>query len=208
MGKTDVTDYTQSAFTDEYGFAPERLVDLKALMGDPSDNIPGVPGVGEKTAMALMAEFGSLDAVYASLDSPAIRDAARKKLADGRESAFLSRELAAIRRDMPLELNLETAVLRGYDAPRLAELFMRLGFRSLIEQMGLEKPETPRLEFELPEGLDAGKIGSNIKDEMRRGNDPGWIFDVSLAAYVLDPSARKYGVPSLTERYLGCEYTE
>ena len=79
-GRTETVKYTPEVFADEYGFEPKKIVDLKALMGDSSDNIPGVPGIGEKTAMTLLREFGSLEGVYDNLDSPDIKNNVRKKL--------------------------------------------------------------------------------------------------------------------------------
>ncbi|MDR3209816.1 MAG: DNA polymerase I, partial [Oscillospiraceae bacterium] len=204
MGQTETTDYTAARFAEEYGFAPEKLVDLKALMGDASDNIPGVAGIGEKTAMSLMQAFGSLDAVYANVDSraAAIKDTVRKKLEAGRESASLSRELATIRAEIPAPLDLEGALRRDFDHARLYELFSRFGFTSLIVQMGVETPEEEPETFEIPRDLDVSKIGENIKDQLRAGLDGGWTFDVSLAAYVVNPTDRSYDLRSLSARYL------
>ena len=90
MGQTETILYTPERFREEYGFEPARMVDLKALMGDSSDNIPGVPGVGEKTALELLRRCGSLDAIYEHLDTLEIKDGVRRKLAAGEESARLS----------------------------------------------------------------------------------------------------------------------
>ena len=108
-GQTDTTDYTLALFREEYGFEPPQLIDLKALMGDSSDNIPGVPGVGEKTALDLVRRFHSVDTVYARLDTLDIRDSLRKKLAAGEASARLSYELATIDRTAPIDFKLSDA---------------------------------------------------------------------------------------------------
>ena len=101
-GQTTTVNYTPAVFEAEYGFAPARLIDLKALMGDSSDNIPGVAGVGPKTAGDLLHKFGTLDGVYAHLDSPEIKAKLREKLENGREMAYLSYDLATIRCNAPL----------------------------------------------------------------------------------------------------------
>ena len=151
-GKGDHTLYTPEVFQEEYGFPPKRLVDLKALMGDSSDNIPGVPGVGEKTALDLVRRFGSLDGVYDAVKDPQaeIKDSLRKKLTEGEGSAHTSFWLATIFREVPLEKcetcpgtaaeNLRWSLKR---TPELLAMMRRLGFRRLIEQWKLEKVEMP-----------------------------------------------------------------
>ena len=140
-GRSESTEYDTEAFQTQYGFPPARLVDLKALMGDSSDNIPGVPGVGEKTASALICRFGSLDAVYDNLENAEIKNAVRTKLTAGRESALLSYRLATISREAPLDFTPEENRLQPPDNDRLYEIFTRLEFSRLIESFGLTKPE-------------------------------------------------------------------
>ena len=96
MGQTETINYTPERFREEYGFEPIRMIDLKALMGDASDNIPGVPGIGEKTALDLIRRYGSVENIYADLDALDVKDGVRKKLAEGAESAKMSFELATI----------------------------------------------------------------------------------------------------------------
>ena len=138
-GQTSSVDYTPDRFEEEYGFAPKRLVDLKALMGDSSDNIPGVPGVGEKTGKELIRSFGSLDGVYANLDQEGLRPAVRKKLEEGKESAYLSYELATIRTDAPVPFVPEDNLTREPDRQRLYELFLKLEFVRLIDRYQLRQ---------------------------------------------------------------------
>ena len=138
-GQTDWKEYTPAVFAEEYGFEPPKLIDLKALMGDSSDNIPGVRGVGEKTAKELLWKFGSLDGVYANLDSEAIKPAARKKLTDDREMAYLSFELATIRLDAPIEFRPEDNLVQEPDKPALYDLFCRLEFVKLIDRYHLRE---------------------------------------------------------------------
>ncbi|MCI5753102.1 MAG: DNA polymerase I [Clostridiales bacterium] len=138
-GQTDTTDYTLALFREEYGFEPPQLIDLKALMGDSSDNIPGVPGVGEKTALDLVRRFHSVDTVYARLDTLDIRDSLRKKLAAGEASARLSYELATIDRNAPIDFKLSDAQRPIVYGGALYALFQRLGFRSFLEKWGVSR---------------------------------------------------------------------
>ena len=139
LGQSTTTVYTPESFREEYGFEPGGMVDLKALMGDSSDNLPGVPGIGEKTALELIRRFGSLDGVYEHLEDAAIKPAVRKKLEAGRESAYESYELATIARNAPVDYAPESWVM-----PRtgeIYELFRRLSFTKFMEKWGL-RPES------------------------------------------------------------------
>lgn len=137
MGQTETILYDKARFEEEYGFAPPFMVDLKALMGDASDNIPGVPGIGEKTALDLVRRFGGVENIYANLDTLDIKDSVRKKLDAGRESAKMSYTLATISRDAPIELDPAEAAWKPDFGPELYEVLNRLGFRKFIEKWGL-----------------------------------------------------------------------
>lgn len=134
-GQTTATLYTEEMFRDEYGFMPERMVDLKALMGDSSDNIPGVAGVGPKTATDLLSRFGTLDGVYDHLED--IKESVRKKLVACRENAYLSYELATIRCDAPVSFAPDSCLRKEPDKEALLEIFQKLEFRKLIEKYRL-----------------------------------------------------------------------
>ena len=136
-GQTNATLYTQEKFWEEYGFEPKKLIDLKALMGDSSDNIPGVAGVGPKTATELLLKFGSLDGVYENLMDTSIRPKLREKLEAGRENAFLSYELATIVSEAPIDFEPKDAVIQPYNRAELYKLFQRLEFVKLIDKYGL-----------------------------------------------------------------------
>ena len=136
-GQTGATLYTREKFEEEYGFEPKKLVDLKALMGDSSDNIPGVAGVGPKTATDLLKKFGSLDGVYANLQDASIRPKLREKLEAGKENAYLSYELATIVSEAPIDFEPMDAVVQPYNRPALYELFQKLEFVRLIDKYGL-----------------------------------------------------------------------
>ena len=144
MGQTDTIEYTPERFREEYGFDPIRMIDLKALMGDSSDNIPGVPGIGEKTAKDLLVRFGTVADIYRDLDALDIKPGVRKKLTEGRGSAQLSFDLATIRTDAPIDFALESAVWDHDYQPELYDWFRRLNFTSLSEKWGLQPSDPAR----------------------------------------------------------------
>ncbi len=255
-GQTLYNTYTPATFLEEYGFEPEKLVDLKALMGDSSDNIPGVAGVGPKTATDLLLKFGSLQALYENLQDSSIRESLRTKLVENREMAFLSYDLATIRCNAPITFQPSDALCKGVNKDSLRELFLRLEFLKLMERYELtgQKTETvvcsmaemlPDCEADCAVHMDkdlrkcyiatdhgvavadlmedreylvrlfassSKKICSNAKDlyhTLREENLPekGISFDISLAAYCLNPSMGDYSVPRLAISYLSCEAT-
>ena len=138
MGQTETKEYTPELFREEYGFEPVRIIDLKALMGDSSDNIPGVPGVGEKTAMDLVQRYGTLQHIYGKLDELDIKEGVRKKLREGRESAELSYELATICTAVPIEFEPADALWHDNYKRGLYGLFKKLGFNKFIEKWRIE----------------------------------------------------------------------
>ena len=139
MGQTTTKDMTPESFREVYGFAPAHIVDLKALMGDASDNIPGVPGVGEKTAMALIQKYQSIDEIYRLLPDIEAKPNVIKKLTEGEESARQSFHLATIVMDAPLEFSPQDN-LRKAPSDALYPLFMKLEFTKLIDKYGLKPP--------------------------------------------------------------------
>ncbi len=141
MGQTETIMYTPERFQEEYGFEPKLMVDLKALMGDTSDNIPGVPGIGEKTAMELVQRFGTIENIYAQLADLDIKEGVRKKLAAGEESARRSYWLATILREVPIELTPADSIWNKNYTPALFGLFKRLGFNKFIEKWGITESE-------------------------------------------------------------------
>ncbi len=129
----DQTYITPEDVVRKLGVRPDQVVDYKALVGDKSDNIPGVPGVGEKTAESLLARYGTLDGIYAHLEE--IEPRWRSKLEAGRDLAYLSRDLARIRTDLPISIDLEQARPDAFDPARLEALFRELEFRSLLDKL-------------------------------------------------------------------------
>lgn len=137
MGQTTTKEMTPETFQEAYGFDPVHIVDLKALMGDTSDNIPGVKGIGEKTAMDLIQRYQSVEAIYADVEGVEAKPAVKKKLTEGEEQARMSYDLATIRCDAPIDFSPEDARRREPDGPALYELFLALEFNKLIDKMGL-----------------------------------------------------------------------
>ena len=140
-GQTSTTLYTEEKFREEYGFEPKKLIDLKALMGDSSDNIPGVAGVGPKTATDLLLKFGSLDGVYENIEDKSIRPKLREKLLNDKENAYLSYELATIRPEAPIDFEPRGAIVQPYNRPALYSLFQKLEFVRLIDKYSLRGAE-------------------------------------------------------------------
>ena len=147
LGQTTTKDMTPETFREQYGFDPIHMIDLKALMGDTSDNIPGVPGVGEKTAMALVQQYGDIDALYRRLPDIDAKPNVIRKLTEGEESARHSYWLATIVTDAPLDFDPAENLRRPF-RPELYDLFLRLEFQKLIDRYHLrphqetaEKPE-------------------------------------------------------------------
>ena len=139
MGRTTTTDYHPEQFREKYGIEPSEFIDVKALMGDASDNIPGVAGVGEKTAMSLIQNYKNIDYIYEHIDELEIKEGVRNKLKNDRDNAYLSYELATIDRNAPIDFDFSAAVRGGYNESELAALFTRLNFRSFISKLKLDK---------------------------------------------------------------------
>ncbi|MDQ2673368.1 MAG: DNA polymerase I [Chloroflexota bacterium] len=133
MGVAATVIYDEARVMERYGLRPDQMLDYKALKGDTSDNIPGVPGVGEKTASSLLQQFGTLDGIYEHLDE--VKGKMRDRLAEHRESAFMSREIGRILTDLPVKLGLEEARTGRYDRRAVAQRFRELEFRSLIDRL-------------------------------------------------------------------------
>lgn len=137
MGKPEIINYDKAALYEKYGLTPDEMIELKSLMGDSSDNIPGVAGVGEKTATDLISRFHSIDYIYENLDTIDIKDGVRKKLESGRESAYLSRELGTICKAAPINGDISSYITRPRDTAGLSRLMTSLEFFKLMEKMGI-----------------------------------------------------------------------
>jgi DNA polymerase-1 len=133
MGKAVTTVYDKEKLKEEYGVEPKGMIEIKALMGDSSDNIPGVAGVGQKTAGDLIRNYGSIDYIYENLDSLEIKEGVRNKLAVGKEMAFLSRELGSICKTAPINENISDYATKQRQDGDLARLMTKLEFFQLME---------------------------------------------------------------------------
>lgn len=137
MGKTEVVNMDKAALYEKYGLTPAEMIELKALMGDSSDNIPGVAGVGEKTATDLITRYHNIDYIYENLETLDIKDGVRKKLSEGKDSAYLSREIGTICRTAPISDDISAYKTKPRNESELAELMTRLEFFKLMEKMNV-----------------------------------------------------------------------
>ncbi|MCY8671130.1 DNA polymerase I [Bacillus haynesii] len=146
-GITDVEYYTPEHVREKYGLTPEQIIDMKGLMGDSSDNIPGVPGVGEKTAIKLLKQFHTVEELLSSIDEVSGKKL-KEKLEEFKEQALMSKELATITTEAPLEVTLDSLGYEGFDREAVLKLFKDLGFNSLLERIGEEPGEKEEEQFE------------------------------------------------------------
>ena len=135
MGNTTVTVYDADKVFEDFGVTPKEFIDVKGLMGDTSDNIPGVSGIGEKTAFGYIQKFKSIENLYDNLDDEIVKKAARQKLIDGKEMAFLSKKLCTIDRNVNLDLSIEDFKRNKYNISRLTELFINLEFNAFLKDL-------------------------------------------------------------------------
>lgn len=143
-GQPELRVYNPQKIREDYGIEPKQLIEVKALMGDSSDNIPGVAGVGEKTALSLIAKFQDLEGVYQSIDSPDIKSGVRQKLLKDKDNAYLSRELGTICCEVPYDISFEEC---SVDIPALRRKLASLELFRIIKRMGLEQEEQPFDQF-------------------------------------------------------------
>ncbi len=213
-GFSDLEEMDIPAIEEKYGILKSQFLDLKALKGDNSDNIPGVPGIGEKTAVKLLNEYGSLEGIYAHIEE--ISGATQKKLIAGRESAEMSLKLAKIMTDAPVKLS-DIPALK-LDFSRISEVFKRLEFNNLLKKLKIENGfsdrdaetevrEAPRVE--IPEGM---LVASNIKDLMHENAEfrervfqAKRLWDLDQADFLLNPLRRTgvEGVGTMEEALTG-----
>lgn len=213
-GFSDLEEMDIPAIEEKYGILKSQFLDLKALKGDNSDNIPGVPGIGEKTAVKLLNEYGSLEGIYAHIEE--ISGATQKKLMAGRESAEMSLKLAKIMTDAPVKLSDIPALKLNFS--RISEVFKRLEFNNLLKKLkienGLSEIETEPAEevvsrVEIPEGM---LVASNIKDLMHENAEfrervfqAEQLWDLDQADFLLNPLRRTgvEGVGTMEEALTG-----
>lgn len=178
-GISSMSEMTPKAVEEKYGITPSQVIDMKALMGDTADNIPGVPGIGEKTALKLLTQYKTLDNLYAHVDE--IKGAQGKKLAAGKDMAYLSYKLAAIKRDVPMETTLEE-MAQPVHISEMKELFSRLGI-NLLSQFGELPRFTALAEAKKEEVAKAGEKAEDWKDGLPfEGKETAISFDLEGTA--------------------------
>ncbi|WIY60570.1 DNA polymerase I [Bacillus arachidis] len=146
-GITEVDEYTKEALFEKYSLSPQQIIDMKGLMGDQSDNIPGVPGVGEKTAIKLLTQFETVEAVYENIDKVSGKKL-KEKLEANKEQALMSKELATIITDAPITVHVDDIEYKGYEASDVIPMFENLGFTSLLNKLGASSEETAPAELD------------------------------------------------------------
>lgn len=152
----------KKTFNDTYGFDPIHMIDLKALMGDSSDNIPGVKGIGEKGAIKLVSEYKTIDNIYENIDK--IKGATQIKLIDGKEDAYYSKDLVTIYREVPLDITFDDLLYKGENADELIDIYNDLGFYSLLRKINIsevKKKEDRKEEFKIISDINNVKISED-----------------------------------------------
>ena len=137
-GVTDTVNYTDDTVIEKYGVTPTEFIDVKGLMGDTSDNIPGVSGIGEKAASSPIQKFKSIENIYENIDDSSISKGVRSKLTDGREDAFNSKFLATIDRNVPINFKVEDCIIKEYNNELLVPLFTKLNFTSFLKKLDIK----------------------------------------------------------------------
>lgn len=160
LKQKDYIRMNEETFMDTYGIKPIRMIDLKGLMGDASDNIPGVKGIGEKTALKLLQEYDSLENVYDNIDN--IKGATKQKLIDGKESAFMSKDIATIYNEVPVTYSLEELKYDGPDVNGLREMYSDLEFYSFLKDFKEEEKKEEKLEYKIIENINDLKLKEKV----------------------------------------------
>jgi len=158
----------KESFFNTYGLEPIKMIDLKSLMGDASDNIPGVKGIGEKTALKLLQEYGSLDGVYQNIDN--IKGATQKKLIEDKENAYMSYDIATIYKEVPIDTNLENLKYKKEDTEELINIYNDLGFHSFLKKTNVKK-DTNSIKYTIVKDLSTIKIDSDVSINLDLDNE-------------------------------------
>ena len=199
MGKPQVTVYDEDKVKADYGVTPHEMIEIKALQGDASDCIPGVSGIGPKGAGQLIQAYHNIDYIYENLDKLDIKENMKKKLAAGKDSAFLSRGLGTIRTDAPVDTDLKNYVPRPCDRPAAARLMAKLEFFSFIKKLGLDTPgELPPAKndekTEVAENTDLGSLLNVLKKAGRADFVVNYTKSGEIESIVLNSENKIYTV--------------
>ena len=158
----------KEVFFNTYGLEPIKMIDLKSLMGDASDNIPGVKGIGEKTALKLLQEYGTLDNIYQNIDK--IKGATQTKLINDKENAYMSYDIATIYKEVPIDTNLENLKYQKEDTDELINIYNDLGFHSFLKKTDIKK-ETKEIKYKIITDINDIKIDSDVSINLDLDND-------------------------------------
>ena len=184
----------KKTFNDTYGFDPIHMIDLKALMGDASDNIPGVKGIGEKGAIKLVSEYKTIDNIYENIDK--IKGATQIKLIDGKEDAYYSKDLVTIYREVPLDITFDDLLYKGENADELIDIYNDLGFYSLLRKINtsdIKKEKSREEKFKIISDINDVKISedTSIYLDTTIGN----YHDAEILGIALYNSTLSYYIP-------------
>ncbi|MBC2283225.1 DNA polymerase I [Listeria booriae] len=164
-GITDMEENTPASLKEKYDLTPEQIIDMKGLMGDSSDNIPGIPGVGEKTALKLLHQFGTVEEVLANVDQISGKKL-QEKVQDNKESAIMSKELATINTDSPLEIKITDTKYNGYDTEKVIPLLKELGFATLLKNLQGDVAEPDKALENIPFEIVSEITDAHLEDTM------------------------------------------
>lgn len=172
-GITELEVFDNKIIMDKYGIKPEQFIDLKGLMGDQSDNIPGVPGIGEKTGLKLIKEFGSMENIYENIEKVSGKKR-KESLIEYRQQAFMSKKLGEIVTNVPIELDMEKFIVKEPNWEKLKELYEKLEFKSLLDKIPRDKIKDSREEFKsefvlVNDNKEFNNIINNIKKDKKFG---------------------------------------
>lgn len=180
MGRTLHVEYDPALIKEEKGVEPKQLIDVKAIMGDSSDNIPGVAGIGEKGATELISRFGSLDTIYGSLDTLDIKEGMRKKLESGKDSAYMSRELGTISTEAPIDTDIASYKPQEADRRKVKSILASLEMFKFIDKLGLGDIEAAAVTERETVAYTAGEYTEEIKEKIR---ESGELYFIAHAPY-------------------------
>ena len=200
-GFNDIVTYDIAAVKERYGLKPIQIIDLKAIQGDASDNIPGIKGIGQKGASDLIQQFGSVEGVYKNIDSDKIKERTKKLLLDDKQSALQSKELATIVTDMKLDWKLSEAEFADFDAEEVYQIFQRFEFKSLLNKVPVHKSKNNNVALGFSPNKNADyKL---IQDEKAFGEFLNKLKKQKIFAFDCETT----GLDTLTDKILGLSFS-
>lgn len=202
LKQKDYIRYNPENFLLDWGIEPIKIIDLKALAGDSSDNIPGVKGIGDKTALKLLQEYGSLEGIYDNIEN--IKGKTREKLETDKENAFMSKEIATIYREVPLDIEFEGIKYLGTNEKELASIYEELEFYSLLKNFDRKSTEEKNIEFKEIKDINEVKLGNEVsiyleldEENYHKGNILGIGVSDKESNYYIESSMLKDLIPLL-----------